>query len=114
MALQHANPGDIVSLRPLGSELTAAKTAALVKTEHFEAVRLVVRAGTEIPTHQVPGNITLHCLEGRIAFGLADKILEMSVGDWVYLEGGAPHSLRGIEDATLLLTILLPAATQGE
>lgn len=117
MALHHANPGELVDLRPLGSGLAGSKTRALVKSEHFEAVHLVVRAGAELPAHAVAGNITLHCLEGRITLGLADGSLEMSAGEWIYLEGGAPHSLRGVEDAALLLTILFdsgrPAADKS-
>ena len=106
MALQHARPGEIVDLRPLGGQLKEARTAAIVKSEHFEAVRLVVLAGTEIPPHKVPGNIMLHCLEGSISLGLADSSLALSAGEWVYLTGDEIHSLRGIEDSSLLLTIL--------
>lgn len=107
MALQHAKPGEIVDLRPLGGKLKHAKTAAIIKSEHFEAVRLIVLAGTEIPPHKVPGNIMLHCLEGRISLGLTDSSITLSSGEWVYLTGGEVHSLKGIEDSSLLLTILL-------
>lgn len=84
-----------------------AKTAAIIKSEHFEAVRLIVLAGTEIPPHKVPGNIMLHCLEGRISLGLGVSSITLSAGEWVYLTGGEIHSLKGIEDSSLLLTILL-------
>ncbi|MGL9622087.1 cupin domain-containing protein [Bradyrhizobium sp. U531] len=106
VALQHAKPGEIVDLRPLGGQLKDAKTAAIVKSEHFEAARLVVLAGTEIPPHKVPGNIMLHCLEGSISLGLADSAITLRAGEWVYLTGDAIHSLKGIEDSSLLLTIL--------
>ena len=108
MAMHHAKAGEVVDLRPLGSALKDAKTTALVKAETFEAVRLIVRAGKEIPPHQVEGPITLHCLEGRVRLGLADDALELSAGQWVYLEGSAEHSVVGIEDSSLLLTILFP------
>ncbi|MGN6094606.1 MAG: cupin domain-containing protein [Bosea sp. (in: a-proteobacteria)] len=107
MALQHAKSREIVDLRPLGGKLKSTKTAAIVKSQYFEAVRLVVPAGTKIPPHKVPGNIMLHCLEGRISLGVADSSLALSSGEWVYLDGGEVHSLEGIEDASLLLTILL-------
>ncbi len=48
----------------------------------------------------------LHCLEGRVALGLGDASVELAAGDWLYLEGDEPHSVQGIEDASLLLTIL--------
>lgn len=105
MALHHAEPGEVVDLRPLGDALTTARTAALVKTDRFEAARLVIPAGTDIPRHAVAGYTILHCLEGRVALQARSDI-ELGAGDWVHLDRGEPHALRGIEDASLLLTIL--------
>lgn len=100
-----------MDLQPLGDSLRESRTTAIVKCDAFEAVRLIVPAGREIPPHQVSGNITLHCLEGRVLLGLADCTLELSAGQWVYLDGGATHSVRGVEDSSLLLTILLERVT---
>lgn len=108
MALRHAKPGEVVNLLPLGSELSTSKTAALVKTDRFEAVRLVVAAGSDIPVHAVPGQITLHCLEGRVILRAPSEI-ELRAGDWVYLDRGTPHSLLGVEPSSLLLTIVFDA-----
>lgn len=110
MALKHVEPGEVVDLRPLGPALGQAKTSALVKSDRFEAVRLIVPAGTTIPTHQVDGYITLLCIEGRVVLG-GERDIELGAGDWVYLERGAPHSVRGIQDASLLLTILFDPKT---
>ena len=107
MALKHARAGEVVDLSPLGEGLREARTEAVVKSKSFEAVRLVVHAGRVIPTHQVPGQITLHCLEGRVEIGLDHSSLELGPNEWVYLDGGEPHAVRGIEDSSLLLTILL-------
>jgi quercetin dioxygenase-like cupin family protein len=104
--MPHARPGEVVDLRPLGAELRSARTTAIVKTGSFEAARLIVRAGAEIPPHQVTGCITLHCLEGRVLLGLAETSLELAAGEWLYLEGGTRHSVKGLEDSCLLLTIL--------
>ncbi len=106
MALQHAKPREIVDLRPLGGKLRDVKTSAIVKSESFEAVRLIVLAGTEIPPHKVPGAIMLHCLEGRVSLGLADTAVVLNTGEWVHLAGNDMHSVKGIEDSSLLLTIL--------
>lgn len=106
MAMHHAGPGEVVDLQPLGDGLRSARTTAIVKGDAFEAVRLVVLAGREIPPHQVAGTIMLHCLEGRVVLGLADAALELAAGQWLFLDGGVQHSVRGIEDSSLLLTIL--------
>ncbi|WP_347264922.1 cupin [Nitrobacter sp.] len=106
MAMHHASPGEVIDLRPLGSGLKDARTTAIVKSGLFEAVRLVVHSGAEIKTHKVNGPITLHCLEGRVLLSRPASSLELSAGEWVYLEGSEPHAVRGIEDSSLLLTIL--------
>jgi quercetin dioxygenase-like cupin family protein len=106
MALQHARSGEAVDLSPLGNELRTAKTKALVKSQSFEACRLIVLAGKEIPPHDVPGNITLHCLEGHVQLVLADSTIELPAGQWIYLDGGERHAVVGIQDSSLLLTIL--------
>lgn len=112
MALHHAKPREIVDLQPLGSKLKDAKSAAIIKSDHFEAIRLIVHAGAEIPPHEVSGNITLHCLEGRIELGLDDSAIEMRANEWVFLDGGEPHSVRGIEDSSLLLTIFFDVSSE--
>lgn len=114
MALHHAKPAEIVDLRPIGPSFRNAKTAAIIKTDHFEAIRLIVRAGAEIPQHKVSGEITLHCLEGHIELGLEPTPITLTANEWIYLEGGVPHSIEAIEDSSLLLTIFLhhpPART---
>lgn len=108
MALPHAKPGEIVDLSPLGTAFADARTSALMKTEEFEAIRLVVPAGIDIPEHDVPGSITLQCLEGRVLLGLRSTTLELGPHRWVYLDGGVSHSIRGLEDSSLLLTIFFP------
>lgn len=107
MAQHHVKSGEVVDLRPLGPKLGGAKTIALVKEKRFEAIRLIMRAGTEIPPHDVPGDLMLHCLEGRIVLGLAHSELELASGDWLYLNGGDAHFLKCLQDASLLLTVLL-------
>jgi quercetin dioxygenase-like cupin family protein len=106
MALHHANAGEIVDLHSLGDGLGRARTTAIVKTETFEVVRLIIHSGMEMDAHEVPGPIMLHCLEGRVLLILAEESLELSAEQWVYLDGGAKHSVKGIEDSSLLLTIL--------
>jgi quercetin dioxygenase-like cupin family protein len=104
MALQHVEPGEVIHLPSLVPERGATGTAALVKSDRFEAIHLVVPAGTTIPPHQVSGYLTLHCLAGHVTLGPSDT--DLRAGDWIYLERGEPHSVHGVEDARLLLTIL--------
>ena len=108
MALKHAKSGQVVDLRPLGDELKGAKTSAIIKDEHFEAIRLILHAGSTIPTHEVAGNIMLHCLEGHVRFGLSDGDIDLKAGEWVFLDQSEDYSIAGVEDSSLLMTILFP------
>jgi quercetin dioxygenase-like cupin family protein len=108
MAIPHAKPGEVVDVRPLGSALVSVQTGTLVRAEQVEVIRLVVPAGKEIKEHQAKGEIVVQCLEGRVAFTAFGKTQNLEAGKLLYLPTGEPHSVKGIEDASLLLTILLP------
>ena len=110
MALKHAQPGEVVDVRPLGDALKSSQTTTLVKTDRVEVIRLVVAAGKEIATHSAPGELIVQCLEGKIAFNCLDKTEVLQAGQLLHLPAKAPHSVKGIEDGSLLLTILLPAS----
>ena len=107
MAIPHANPGDVIDVRPLGDSLPTARTTTLVKSDKLEIVRLVMPAGKELAEHKAPGEITVHCLEGRIAFTALGKTHELTAGQLLYLNAGEPHAVKCIENASFLLTILL-------
>ena len=108
MAIPHAKPGEVVDVRPLGSALASAQTKTLVRAEQVEVIRLVVPAGKEIEEHKAKGEIVVQCLEGRVAFTAFGKTQQLEAGTLLYLPTGEPHTVKGVEDASLLLTILLP------
>jgi quercetin dioxygenase-like cupin family protein len=98
---------DIVDVRPLAAGFDAARTTTLVKTKQLELIRLVLPAGKEIAEHQVAGEIMVQCLEGRVEFTSNDVTRSLSAGELVHLEGASKHSLRALENSSLLLTIHL-------
>lgn len=108
MAMQHVRSGEVYDLTPSNSNPGNEFSVAIVKTKMFEAVRLVVLAGTFIKEHKFDGPIMLQCLEGRVLLGISEDTRELSDGHWLYLDGGTAHSIRGIQDTSLLLTILFP------
>ncbi len=108
MSIPHAIPGEVVDVRPLGAALATTVTKTLVKTDSIDVIRMVVPAGKEIPTHKAKGELIVQCLEGKIAFTACGKTHELEAGQLLYLPTGEPHSLRGIEDGSLLLTVQLP------
>ena len=50
----------------------------------------------------------VQCLEGRVAFTTLGETQTLEAGRLLYLPAGEPHSVKGIENASLLLTVLLP------
>lgn len=70
-------------------------------------IRLVLPAGKEIEQHSVPGEITVQCLEGNAVFSTGQSECELTGGKLLYLKSSENHALRAIEDASLLVTILL-------
>lgn len=108
MAIPHAQPGEVVDVRPLGPSLETAKTSTLIRTNDLEVIRLIVTADKEIPTHSAPGELIVQCLEGKVGFACLGQSHELEPGQILFLPAGVPHSVRGIDDGSLLLTILLP------
>ena len=108
---QHAYPGRPIDLRPEGTSFAMATTFPLVKEEAFEAIRMVLRKDHEMAGHQVEGPITIYCLDGQIAFTARGQTHDLRAGHWLFLLGNEPHSLRAIEDSSILLTILFPRSS---
>jgi quercetin dioxygenase-like cupin family protein len=101
MATKRAAPGEIIDIVTPSDD----KTRALIKSDELEVMRLVVPRGKTVDTHQVPGDITVQCLAGRAALITPEGELELHAGQLVYLAGGTPHAVRGLDDAWLLVTI---------
>ena len=107
MALPRAQLNQVIDIRPLGAGIATSPTSTLLATDSLELIRLVMPAGKKIPTHQVPGEITVQCLEGKIEFTAGDRSHELRAGEMLGLPGACPHALHAIENATVLVTILL-------
>jgi quercetin dioxygenase-like cupin family protein len=107
MALQHASPGQVLDVHPLGVNLSAEKTSALFKSIDLEVMRLVLLAGKSLPPHKVPGEITIHCLEGSLDVELDDATVRLEAGELIFLAGNAKHGVKAATDASALVTIAL-------
>jgi quercetin dioxygenase-like cupin family protein len=62
----------------------------------------MVRRAWSARLHEVSGEITLHCLEGHVEFGVDPTPIVLKANEWIYLEGGAQHSVKAIQDSSLL------------
>ena len=107
MALPHAQPLDIIDVRPLGIGLRESVTTSLIKTPTLQLMRLVLQAGQALPEHHVAGAISVHCLEGEANVTTPLRTCHLLAGQLVVLEGGEPHAVLAVTDASLLVTVLL-------
>lgn len=107
MALSHARSGEPLDVRPLGERLPNEKTAALFKSRDLEVIRLVLRRGLSLPPHKVPGEITIHCLEGCLSVQVEPAPVRLEAGEMLFLAGDVVHGVRAEADAMALVTIAL-------
>jgi quercetin dioxygenase-like cupin family protein len=106
MALHRATSGEVIRL-PLGDQLLTTPSMALVKASELEVMRMVLDAGKAVPEHQVPGELTMQCLEGAIEILAHGKTTLLKSGEMMFLAGNVPHALHAVENSSLLVTIVL-------
>lgn len=82
-------------------------TTSLHKTLSLQLMRLVLRAGSGLPAHSVPGAITIHCLEGEAVVTTSGRSCDLRAGQLVMLNGGEPLEVKATTDVSLLVTVLL-------
>ena len=56
------------------------------------------------------GELTVQCLDGCVEFSIGSTHDVMRPGDLKCLAGGIPHSLRAIDDSSVLVRLLLQGA----
>ena len=106
MALPHARPGDVIDVQPLGESIEGTRSHALIRTQHVELMRSVLRRGEALPPHSVEGEVTVHCIEGRVRVEADAGDLELGTGQLVLLAGRDTHAVTALEPSSLLVTIL--------
>jgi quercetin dioxygenase-like cupin family protein len=107
MTVPQIKVGELVDVRFLDSGLAPSQRTILLRAERVEIARLAVPAGKAISEHKARGEIVVQCLEGRVVYTVFGKSLTLEPGKLLYMPMGEPHSVKGIEDASLLLTIFL-------
>ena len=112
MATKPSQPNETIDVRPYGDQIHLRKTGSIISTDALKVMRVVLPAGKALAEHQAPGEITVHCLEGHVAFTADGLTQELSAGNLLYLEAGQPHSVEAEVDASLLVTIALRPGVQ--
>lgn len=114
MALPHAQPLDVIGVRPLGPALHDAVSTSLLKTQRLQLLHLVLPAHHDRPEHHVQGECTLHCLEGDVEVRMPGGTRRLGPGQLVALPPGQPHALSARADSAVLMTLLLHGGDAGD
>ena len=107
MAIAHALPGQVIDVTPLRGRLSQERTTALFKSNDLEVMHLVLTAGKSLPPHKVPGEITIHCLEGAMSVTAEGVERVLRAGQLLYLRGNVVHGVHALEDSSALVTVAL-------
>jgi quercetin dioxygenase-like cupin family protein len=107
MAIEHALPGQAIDVRPFEGDLSTQRTIALFKSADLEVMRLVLLAGKSLPPHKVPGEITVHCIEGSLNVTAEGAGHVLRAGQLLYLSANVVHGVTALEDASALVTVAL-------
>lgn len=73
--------------------------------EQAKQVRITLPKGVKLDDHKSPKQISVQVLKGKVKFGVEGEVLELDTLDMIFLEGGVMHSLEGLEDSIVGLTI---------
>jgi len=104
-----SNPAEVVDVRPLRSALTASiQMKKLLKTDEVEVFQVVFPAGEKMSEDTGAGTVILHCLEGQVTLSAFGRTQQVKAGQLLHLPGEVPYTVKGVEDASLLLTKMLP------
>ena len=79
--------------------------SVLLETENTKEIRILMKAGQIMKEHQTPFPIVVEIFDGSIEFGVNGKILQLTKGDLLALEGGVPHNLQSISDSIIRLSL---------
>jgi quercetin dioxygenase-like cupin family protein len=78
----------------------------LVKEGPLRLTLIALAAGGSIPSHHAEGPVTIHLLEGQVAFQVAGEEYLLTAGDVLVLASGVPHSAFSGAGCVLLLTVV--------
>ena len=114
MAIPHAQPGEVIDVRPLGPAWPARGQPPWSRPRAWRSSGWWSPGARRSPPTRPGAEITVQCLEGRVAFTTGGVTHELGAGQLLYLAGEQPHSVRGIDDASLLLTITSPRSLRSD
>ena len=85
------------------------RAVTLVRQSGLSVVLVHLRAGGALEEHAAPGPVTVSVLDGHVEVTLGGESFDAPSRRLVAFDAGVRHSVRALEDSTLLLTIAAAA-----
>jgi quercetin dioxygenase-like cupin family protein len=114
MLVENTSVGEVIQVRPVGSELKASQLVTRIKTDALEVFQMIVPSGQLVPTHQLQGDVVVHCLEGRVSLKALGAIRDLKAGELLYFFSNEPFSVKAIEAASLLIIVARTSPRENE
>lgn len=90
---------------PPNTPLSEIPKGVLAAGKTLKIIRLVVSAGEQIAEHKAGGEIAVVCLVGHVHFVIGRDMQHLGAGSLICLSEGQLHSVTGIEDSVLLVSV---------
>lgn len=100
-----AGLSEVIEVVPSLPMLGEIVSSLLIKSDRLTVVRLMIPAGKTIPPHHAKGDVTVHCLKGKLEFTAGEITRSLRSGQLILLAGRETHSLTAAEDSALLVTV---------
>jgi quercetin dioxygenase-like cupin family protein len=78
----------------------------VLHTASCKVVVFAMDAGQAISEHQAPYVLTVHVLDGKLGFRVADEQYTLVANDWLLVPYDRKHDLTAIEPTRFVLTML--------
>jgi quercetin dioxygenase-like cupin family protein len=104
-------PRQVTTIRSLGELRQGREMTVLLESAEVRIIQLVVQAGRDVPIYEAAGVMTLQGLDGHAVVCVRNRWHELRPRQLLYLTANEPFLIHGIDDSSLLLTIV--AAKHG-
>jgi len=78
----------------------------LITSDAVQLSRIVLTKGKELPEHTIDYPVIIQCIKGLIELRTTRATQSIGPGQLVHLIADDPHSIAGLDDSIVLLTIL--------
>ncbi len=102
----------MTSLQPFTTQLhelanytkSGVQHQLLFRNDQAQFSLVCLTAGTSIPEHATPRNVSLTIIEGSGTLTLAGQEVALQSGVFVYIPAKTPHALKALENLAFLHT----------